>query len=72
MNNYSLKWKKKKKIPLYKGCNSFYLLSVIIFKINLFLNKQILHIQIKIMKNKKYKKKMTPLSLNFFKNYYYF
>ena len=51
-NNYlSLKW-----------CNSYFIVSVLISKINIFSNKQNFHMHISIMKIKNHKKKLISIS----------
>ena len=51
-NNYSsLKW-----------CNSYFIVSVLISKINIFSNKQTFHMNISIMKIKNHKKKLISIS----------
>ena len=63
MNSYYLKWEII--IHLYKGCNNYSLVGVLISKINIFSNKQTFHMHITIMKKKK-----TNLSFKF-KKYYF-
>ena len=59
-NNYlSLKW-----------CNSYFIVSVLISKINIFSNKQTFHMHISIMKIKNHKKKNNNLYFKF-KKYFF-
>ena len=45
-----------------KLCNSYFIVSVLISKINIFSNKQTFHMHISIMKIKNHKKKMISIS----------
>ena len=51
-----------------KGCISYSLVSIIILKLNIFLNKQTFHIHLKIIKIKKSLKKKIRISLKFKNN----
>ena len=67
MNSYSLKWGIA--IHLYKGCNNYSLVGIIISTINVFLNKQTFYMHITIMKIKNHKK-ITNLFFKFTKYYF--
>ena len=45
-----------------KLCNSYFIVCVLISKINIFSNKQTFHMHISIMKIKNHKKKMISIS----------
>ena len=54
----------KNKYSSLKDCISYFLLSAIISKLNIFLNKQTFHIHLTIIKIKNHKK-ITHISLKF-------